>query len=221
MKKLIIIALVLVSVSVKAQNLQLHYDFGNGRKYLTSTIEMFKPDNYGNTFFFVDFNYNAQGPQEGYWEIAREFQKWKAPIAFHVEYNGGLHADNNLALQFNNAYLLGAAYSWNAEDYSKGFTFQALYKYIQGNVSPNNFQLTGVWYLNFLNDKMTFTGFADFWRETQQSINTKYIYNAEPQLWFNINKSFAVGSEVEVDYNFASIKGLTIFPTLGVKWTMQ
>lgn len=219
MKKLIFLSIVLLSLSIQAQNLQLHYDFGNGRKYLTSTLEMFKPDDWGNTFLFVDFNYNANGPTEGYWEIAREIKKWDVPFAVHVEYNGGLNA--LVPLQFNNAYLVGGVYSWNSVDFSRGFSFQALYKYIQGNVSPNNFQLTGVWYLNFLNDKFSFTGFADFWRERQDFIGTKYIFMSEPQLWYNINKSFAVGGEVEIDYNFAGMKGFNAFPTLGLKWTIQ
>lgn len=219
MKKLILLSILLSALTIQAQNLQLHYDFGNGRKYLTSTLEMFKPDDWGNTFFFVDFNYNANGPTEGYWEIAREIKKWDAPFAVHVEYNGGLNA--LLPLQINNAYLFGGTYSWNSPDFSSGFSLQALYKYIQGNVSPNNFQLTGVWYLNFLNDKFSFTGYADFWRERQDFIGTKYSFNSEPQLWYNIQKSFAIGGEVEIDYNFAGMKGLNIFPTLGVKWTIN
>ena len=35
--------------AVKAQNLQVHYDFGKDRKQITTTLEMFKPDKYGST----------------------------------------------------------------------------------------------------------------------------------------------------------------------------
>ena len=31
--------------------------------------------------------------------------------------------------------------------------------------SPNNFQLTGTWYVNFCRNLLTFSGFADWWRE--------------------------------------------------------
>lgn len=45
MKKTVAILLVLFAVAtVKAQNLQVHYDFGKDRKFITSTVEMFKPD---------------------------------------------------------------------------------------------------------------------------------------------------------------------------------
>ena len=45
MKKPVAILIILfVVASVKAQNLQVHYDFGKTRKLVTSTVEMFKPD---------------------------------------------------------------------------------------------------------------------------------------------------------------------------------
>ena len=47
-------------------NMQVFYDFGSDRKYVTMTLEMFKADKWGNTYFFVDhdFNYNqhVEGP---------------------------------------------------------------------------------------------------------------------------------------------------------------
>ena len=49
----------LLNLPVNGQNLQLHYDLGEGREYLTSTLEMFKPDSAGATFFVVDFDYNS------------------------------------------------------------------------------------------------------------------------------------------------------------------
>lgn len=220
----LIIFLVAVSLLAKSQNLQLHYDFSSERSYLTSTLEQFKPDAMGSTFFFVDFNYSANGPIETYWEIARELKKWDAPVSVHLEYNGGL----NTALQFNNAYLLGGTYSWNASDFSKGFSLSAMYKLIQGNSSPHNVQLTGVWYLNMLKGKLLFTGFADLWTEKHTVSNDGFVtdfqdvgivFLSEPQLWCNLNKSLAVGGEVELSYHFAGMAGFKVFPTLGGKWT--
>ena len=39
-------------------NAQLFYDLGSDRKYVTLTLEMFKADPWGNTFFFVDTDFN-------------------------------------------------------------------------------------------------------------------------------------------------------------------
>jgi hypothetical protein len=225
MKKItIIIGLVVASMFVKAQNLQLHYDFGEDRNYLTSTIEKFAPDTYGSTFFFVDFNYDENGPKEAYWEIVRELKNWDAPFSVHVEYNGGL----NTSMQFNNAYLFGGTYSWNAVDFSKGFSLSAMYKNIQGNSSPNNVQLTGVWYLHLLEGKVSFTGFFDFWTEKHTVSNDGYVadfqdvdavFISEPQLWYNINKSFSFGTEVELAYDFGGVAGFKACPTIGAKWS--
>ena len=62
-------AFALLCFGAFAQNVQLHYDFGHNaynkeggkdlrsRAYLTTTVEMFKPDSFGSTFFFVDMDY--------------------------------------------------------------------------------------------------------------------------------------------------------------------
>lgn len=205
-------------------NVQLHYDFGKDRKFLTSTVEHLSFDKFGNNFFFVDFNYKGNAPIEAYWEIARELKFWQPPFVIHVEYNGGL----NTQVRINNAYLLGGTYSWSSKDFTKGFSLLAMYKIIQGNSSPHNFQLTGVWYLHFFKGKLSFLGFADFWREKQivssdyfesDFRDASYIFMSEPQLWYNFTKSFSVGTEVELAYNFAGIDGFTVCPTAAIKWT--
>jgi len=212
-----------------AQNIQLHYDFGKGRNCLSSTFEMFKPDKYGNTFAFVDMDYGtggANGVTMAYWEIARAVKLWENPIAFHLEYNGGLgqweDPDGAKAYSINDSWLGGVEYSKDSKDFSKGFTLQALYKYIKGK-HDYSFQLTGIWYLNLWNDKFSFTGFADFWREDMtfqvsdgKLATTRFVFQAEPQIWYNFSKHVSAGSEVEFSNNFAG-KGFRILPTLGLK----
>ena len=107
MKKLtslIIIALIAIQVTeTKAQNLQVLYDFERG--CVTSTIEMFRPDAGGSTYFFVDLDC-APKMVGAYWEIARELCFWQDSklswLSAHVEYNGGL----NSAMSFNNSWLV-------------------------------------------------------------------------------------------------------------------
>ena len=143
MKKLLILSVFLVAASaLSAQNVQLHYDMGKDRKYLTSTVEMFKPDNWGSTYFFIDMNYGdggVQGVSLAYWEIARGLKFWKSPFEIHVEYNGGMgqyvaNANYNQAYQINDAWLFGGNYTWNTADFSKVFTLQAMYKTIRGKI---------------------------------------------------------------------------------------
>jgi len=213
---------------LQAQNIQMHYDYGKNRNYLTSTVEMFKPDKHGSTFFFVDMDYNSVAGKKGvtmaYWEISRALKFWEAPVAFHTEFNGGFGqwgaGDESGAYQINNAFLNGVEFSWDAKDFSRGIAFQVLHKYIQG-AHYLSFQLTGVWYLNLAGGKISCTGFADFWRENIHFENstTQFCFNAEPQLWYNFNPHFSLGGEAETDINFGGQKGLHCYPTVGAKYT--
>ncbi len=224
--KFLTLALILFSGATMAQNVQLHYDFDRG--HATSTVEMFKVDDWGNTFFFIDADYNGPDGEItlNYWEIARELKFWDAPVSAHIEYNGGL----TNSLSFVNSYLVGPSYTYLAKDFSYGLTFMAMYKYITGTPTdkPHNFQLTAVWFANWLDGKVTFSGFADFWKEdhTVSSDNfvsdfqsSEYIFLSEPQLWYNFNKHFSLGGEVELSYDFGGMVGFKALPTLGAKWT--
>ena len=215
---------------ISAQNIQLHYDLGrslyselNTRPELTTTVEMFKPDPWGSTFFFVDMDYSAGKVASAYWEIARELKFWKAPFSLHVEYNGGIN-------YVPNSYLGGLTYTWNNKNFSKGFSLTGMYKYIHHNPQPHNFQLTGTWYIHFLQGKCSFTGFVDFWREKHADINGNnhnFVFMTEPQFWVNLNKfkhvnekfNLSIGTEWEITNNFAVLDGFYVIPTLAMKWS--
>jgi hypothetical protein len=233
MKKLIkrlipTIMLAAISFGANAQNVQLHYDLG--RNCATTTVEMFRADNAGSTFFFVDFDYNPK-VSGAYWEISREFCFWQDSkvnwLSLHLEYNGGL---NTSAGSFNNCLLGGLTYSGHSEDWSKTWSVTASYKAIPGTIGLNgksqvsNFQITGVWNLDFFNHWISFNGFADFWKEARPWQGTEFIFLTEPQLWVNlknikgwekINLSF--GTEVELSCNFVN-KGFAAMPTIAAKW---
>ena len=223
--------LTFLSFNAAAQNLQLHYDLG--RNAATTTVEMFRADGGGSTFFFVDMDYDPK-VSGAYWEISRELNFWQDTkagwLSLHLEYNGGLDTQ---AGSYNNAFLGGLTYSGHSEDWSKTWSLSALYKGIPGTFDSmgrcqmHNFQLTGVWNLDFFNHWLSFNGFADFWREMRHWQGTEYIFIAEPQLWVNLNKikgwekiGLSLGTEVELSCNFVG-KGLHMMPTVAAKWTFQ
>ena len=239
MKRFLLLILLVGTLSAKAQNVQLHYDFGrnaykslnsdnkaDARPALTSTVEMFRPDKGGSTFFFVDLDYN-KGVQGAYWEIARELNFWQNSkvnwLSAHIEYNGGL---NRVAGSYDDAFLFGATYSGHSKDFSKTWSITASYKLIPHNTkSMHNFQITGVWGVTFLKGYMSFIGFVDFWREHRAWQGTDFILLTEPQLWFNLNAvkgcdkvNLSVGTELELSNNFVA-KGFYAIPTVAVKWT--
>lgn len=211
------------------QNLQLHYDLG--RNSVTTTVEMFRADGGGSTFFFVDLDYDPK-VSGAYWEISRELNFWQESkvdwLSVHMEYNGGL---NTSAGSFNNAFLGGLTYSGHSKDWSKTWSVTASYKAIPGTVDAvgkcqmHNFQITGVWNLDFFNHWLSFNGFADFWREMRPWQGTEYIFITEPQIWVNLNKikgwekvNLSLGTEVELSCNFVA-KGFHAMPTVAAKWT--
>ena len=82
MKKIFMMALMAVAaLSVNAQNIQLHYDFGRniypdqeaGRQKVTITLEQFKADKWGSWFYFVDVDMSRHFTESAYTEISREF----------------------------------------------------------------------------------------------------------------------------------------------------
>lgn len=225
----IVVVLSMLTTNALAQNIQLHYDFG--RNMATTTVEMFKPDGGGSTYFFVDMDYSPK-VIGAYWEIVRELCFWQESpldwLSVHVEYNGGL---NNEAGSFNNAFLGGLTYSGHSGDWSKTWSLSLMYRVMPGAVGLNgasqihSFQITGVWVLYFFDHWLSFDGCFDFWREAQPTLGTEYIFAAEPQLWLNLNNikgwekiKLSLGTEVELSYNFVG-KGFYAMPTVAAKWT--
>ena len=218
-----------IASKVEAQNLQVFYDTERG--CVTSTLEMFRPDAFGSTFYFVDMDY-APRAIGAYTEIAREFCFWQDTewnwLSVHAEFNGGF---NTAAGSFNNSWLFGLTYSGHSDDFSKTWSLTASYKAIPGTVGlnlqkqPHNFQLTGVWGVNFFDGWCSFSGFADFWREARIWQGTDFIFISEPQLWVNLNNiegweniNLSLGGELEISNNFVE-KGFRAIPALGAKWT--
>ena len=218
MNKIITLFTIFITATLSAQNFQLHRDFE--RDHFTTTFELFKPDKFGNTFTFVDFDYDAKsGISQGYYEIARVLKTSKMPVGLHVEYNGGLGTFEANGVQggytINDAWIFGLNYAKGNAVW--GFSTYAGYKAFK-NSGKANYQVTGTWYLNLFKDKLTFDGFADLWSEKGLSGSTVFL--AEPQLWYNLNKSFSLGGEVELSNNFAGATGFYVRPTLGIKWNI-
>ena len=220
----LIVVMLCLPMASKAQNLQVLYDTDRG--CVTSTLEMFRPDAFGSTFYFVDMDYSPTAIG-AYTEIAREFCFWQDTkwnwLSVHVEYDGGLSG----AYSFHNNWLGGLTYSGHSDDFSKTWSLSAMYKAIPGlktltgECQMHNFQLTGVWGISFFEDWCSFSGFADFWSE-----GSTLVFLSEPQLWVNLNKikgwdniNLSVGGEVELSNNFGGMEGFHVMPALGAKWT--
>ena len=229
MKKVLVaaaFAALFFAQGAKAQtNFQTFYDFG--RKHFTTTLEGFHQDDWGNTFFFIDYDYNNRNlddkvisPSGSYFEIARCLNFWQdsalAPFSLHYEYNGGL----GLGFGINSAFLFGVDYFLHSSDFNNTLNLKVLYKQFVGMESKLPMQFTAVWGCQdiFGIPKLRFSGFADVWWE-----GDKTVFLSEPQLWYGIGEHANIGGEVEFSYNFGGLefttgKAFNIMPCIGWKW---
>jgi hypothetical protein len=212
-----------------AQNIQLHYDFGEDRKYFTSTIEMFKPDEYGSTFFFVDFDFAMPGNNSislAYFEIARYVNVYDK-LAVTVQYNDGFVTSEaspvNYSFTLNQTWLAGVSYPIDLSVVT--LNTDLLFRKTYNSDSPDG-QLTLTWFVPFFEGKLNFTGFMDIWSQdkavrAQPNVDDKkeIVFLTEPQLWFNITNHVAVGTEFEISNNFLPFQDeIKVMPTLAAKW---
>ena len=238
MKNILLSALLFIAcLPMFAQlNVQMHYDLGkaiygdelSNRPLFTATVENFKADKWGNTFFFIDMDFGDNTMKSVYAEFSREFNLGKSPFAAHVEYNGGLSGFGS----YNDAYLAGAAWNWANKDFSKTFSLKLLYKYLANQPSNNkhSWQVTTVWGIHFAKGLCSFSGFADLWHDN--SVTGNLIFCSEPEFWFHLNAlesvdddfKLSVGAELELTKNMVwPAEGLNdnfyAIPAVGVKWT--
>lgn len=244
-KRTIVSAMVaLCAITASAQNIQVHYDFGrhinsdniHGRQDVTLTYEAFKADKLGSWYYFIDVDANKNGVTGAYTELSREFSFAKATenssFAGHVEFDGGMSKD---AGTFQSALLVGPAWNGHSSDWSKTYSVQLLYKQFfgqsgehQSNHGYASFQVTGVWGINFANNKCTFSGFIDFWRGINASNgHGSLVILTEPQFWYNVTPKFSVGTEWEMSNNFIYLtrspytnEKFYFNPTLAVKFNL-
>ena len=219
-------AVLFFAQGAKAQtNLQTFYDFGKGRQYVTTTIEMFKGDEYGDTFFFIDHYYGQKDAGRSaingtYFEIERGINFWQdselKDFSALIEYDGSSWGTGILCV--------GAKYFFHSEDYNNTFTAALLYDAHFGGLEPDvPIKFSGVWGFNdlFGAKGLCFKGFIDIWgNKSVFGLNdtTDFSVLSEPQLWYAVGEHLNLGGEIELSYNFAGNKGFMCNPCLGVKW---
>lgn len=200
---------------VNSQNFQLHYDLDKERGFFTSTLEMFKPDTFGSTFFFVDMDYDMEGNKTAslsYFEIARYITLpiWNRKLDATIQFNDGFAVWGPLG----QAWLAGFSYPIKLGNFV--VKTDLLYRSAQGSKSPDA-QLTVAWYHLLWKERLCFTGFFDVWSQGTKG-NKEMVVLGEPQLWLRTWQNLSLGTELELSYNFLPGDEIQLFPTLGLKW---
>ncbi len=233
MKKLLAIIALFIAMAgtVSAQNVQTHFNLGkySDKKlqgedsFFITTFEHLSFDKWGQTFYFLDLNHSKDGIRDAYMEIARELKFWKAPVAIHLEYNGGVGKGYSL----ENTYLAGLSYLWAKN--GNAFNLSMMYRHDQGLEKPHNMQMTGVWSWTSWNRVFTLNGFADLWTSNIGGAKSSMTFVTEPQAWVNLNQfvgvdddfNLSIGTEVRMAYNFIHPDKFWVRPSLAFKWTFK
>lgn len=219
LKKIVfILSFLSLSNNIKSQNLQLHYDFLEDENYFTSTLEMFRVNDKGATFWFVDFDYLSDtkgSASSGYMEFAKYFNLGNSnKYTFTLQFNDGVAYWGNLG----QAFLAGPTFNVSLGNFS--LSTELLYMYKQKN-DPNG-QLTFVFYMPLLNGKAELTGFADIWTIDKENSNSKdVVFMSQPQFWYLLSEKISIGGEMRITNNFYPVNGWKYTATFGLKWNME
>lgn len=218
----ILICMLIFPCIIAAQNLQLHYDLG--RRHFTSTLEMFRTDNLGSTFWFVDFDYNnsdgAKNASLGYWEIARYFSIPKVQnTSLTIQYNDGLTNE----FSFNPVWLAGVQHVLNFGNLSIPVDFLVRREI---NTKGLTFQSTAVWFYSW--QSFEISGYIDIWTTGSGAFPpSTWAFQSEPQFWYKLGKNIMFGAEIEISRNFSGAwtrknsfeeSRLFFIPTVAIKW---
>ena len=227
------VAVLAFTAAAQAQNLQTFWDFG--RNHPTTTFEMFKADEFGDTFWFIDHDYvtadqrkpTADYPNGAasafngtYFEIERGINFWQdsalKDLSGHLEYDGSSWGAG--------IFCVGAKYFLHNADFSNTLSLYLMYDYHIGVGSADiPIKFSWVWGMSdlFGLKGLTFKGFGDIWGNNGPYGNFSVL--CEPQLWMNLGSLFAnhldIGTEIELSYNFAGYDGFKCNPCAGLRWT--
>ncbi len=221
-----------------SQSLQLQYDLRHSvdprntrSNYPSLFFEFFKLVDYGSVFVKTQADFNAERHNIGqvYLQLFREFRFWDPVIFAHVEYNGGvgIAEGSTFGYSINNAFLLGPEYPFQwGNDWE---SISLCYRYSLFDKPSHDVQLSVYWSKNLLEDKFSFSGSLVMFTEnkdhgdpaTANLTGKRVLIWGQPQVWYNISKTFSIGSQLTTYYHVISnSERVLVYPTLAVKYLL-
>jgi len=183
---------------------------------------------YGSFLLKVEFDFKGKNNNIGnlYTQISQTLKFWVFPVYLHLEYAGGLGygGEAYTGYYINNAFLLGAAYSFQ---WKNGWVSTYLaYKYNNFDKPSHDAQYSFWWGKNIFNDKFSISSNFVIWTENKNrgddlTANLKgkeILFYVEQKVWYNLNQQFSVGSKIKLFYNIFSYSSFLIYPTVAIKY---
>ena len=225
-----------------SQTLQLHYDIRhtvdpkrNAKNFPTLYFEYFKSQDSGKSFikpgsFLLKMQADFVGEKDNmskfYMQVSQSFRFWTPKIFVSLQYSGGLGIaePKQYSYYIVNTFSAGLEYPFK---WGNAWLSSVLdYKYIPYNKPTHDILYTLYWWKGFWNYKAEFSGDFSIWTENKNhgDDNTKglsgkrFSFFAEPQFWYNVNKTFAFGTKINMNYHVLTTGNIfQVYPTIAVK----
>jgi hypothetical protein len=205
------------------RDVQLHYELGSfkvgdktiKRNFVKTKLQVLHRDSLGITYINTELDYNskAKGLSFSQFTLLRSI---KLPFLKYIQPSVG-HA---AALGRDNQFFAGVLVP---AKFGKVVVLPLfLYAYTKSAKRPDARIMIGVNTKLFKN-KVSIFGFASTWTSDKivngEAKGKKVGWQITPQIWYNINRSFALGTKLDYSRNVYTTNATNVFlPTTGVRW---
>jgi len=214
-------------------NIQLLYDCGVTP---LTTVEMYKGDAWGDTYFFIDHYYHTNRlngqiniGMDSYLEFERGLNFWHETILRDLNLHLGYGFSSAGTMGYGHGMAcIGAKYSFHNDSFSRTAGIALMYDHYIGYGSADiPLKLTGTWNVEnlFSIRGLICSGFIDVWVNNTEYVTDQmgigydhFSIHTQPQLWIRITPNLCLGGEAVVAYNHFGTHGFSCHPNVGLKW---
>lgn len=235
---LIFLILFVMPSLLKAQDLQIHYDFRhtvdpklNQRNFPMISFQYFKQIDTLNTGSFLlkvqaFLDGKKNNNSQVFLQISQSLRFWRPKVYLSLNYSGGLGvAEPSFGYYLQNSFGIGVSYPFQWR--GAWISLAGLYRYNAFEKGSHDSQLTLYFGKGLLNYKVFVEGSIVAWTEnrnqgnkvTEELKGKKFAFFGDPQVWFTIRKGLAVGSRVTLYYHLLTDKNkIQAYPTIGLRY---
>ena len=240
------LVLVVAAVVIHAQSLQAHYDFRkslepkyNAKDFVTLYFHYFKSQDIDSAIispgsFLMTMQGDLVGERDAigrfYMQVSQSARFWTPKVFLSIQYSGGFGVSEpgSYGYYLANTYSVGVSYlfSWGEAPFSVSVSYMR-----SAARKPGNDVLCSLyWWSGFWQYRAEFLGDIQMWTQdrdrgdnfTAGMHGKRIAVYAEPQLWYSLGSSIAVGSKINMYYLvLTSDHVVQVYPTLAVKYKLN
>jgi hypothetical protein len=221
-----------------SQTLQLHYDYRhsidpqrNPKNFPTLYFELFKSQERGS--FLIKIQSDLLGLRNNigkfYMQASQSIKFWEPKIYLSLQYSGGLGIaePGQYGFYLNNTLSIGIAYPFQWQD--AWLSASVNYSYNTFKIPSQDMLCSFYWGKSFYNYKIEFAGDINLYSQNKNhgdayTINQhgkRIALYSEPQLWYNLNRNFSIGTKINLYYHvLINSDILQVYPTIAVKYKL-